>query len=95
MKQIEVQKLSKEDIPEVVSLGLSTQELHMQDETPIYYTKEDLERFIQSSNDIALVAKVDGNFAGYRLATFNPYLREAYLIDTVVKCKYALKCVVL
>lgn len=88
MSKVTIEKMLPTDAKEVVSLGLSTPELHLQNEEPIYYQEEDIKNLTQSPNDIALIAKVDGKFAGYRIATFNPYLRECYLIDTVVKKEY-------
>ena len=86
--KITIEKMKPEDLDGVIVLGLATKELHPQDEFPAYYSKKELIPFIKSPNDIYLVAKVDGKFAGYRLATFNPYLKEAYLLDMVVKPEY-------
>lgn len=87
-KNIVIQNITKEDVPEIVALGLSTKELQLQNDGFYYYSEEMVESFITSPNDIYLVAKIDGQIAGYRLATFNPYLKEAYLIDMVVKPEY-------
>jgi ribosomal protein S18 acetylase RimI-like enzyme len=35
-----------------------------------------------------LAARVDGKLAGFRFANFNPYLKEAYLMDLFVKPEY-------
>lgn len=85
MDRVTVESMTASEVSDVIALGLSTKELHLQDDAPAYYDEEDLVRFVESPHDIALIAKVNGVFAGYRLATFNEYLREAYLIDTVVK----------
>lgn len=85
---IEITNIQEEDIDEIIQMGLSTPELHVQDETPAYYSKDMLTSFIKSPKDIYLVTKINGEIAGYRLATYNPYLQEAYLIDMVVKPKY-------
>jgi ribosomal protein S18 acetylase RimI-like enzyme len=88
MSDISVEVMQEADLDEVIALGLATPELHVQAEEAIYYSKENLLGFIKSPHDIYLVAKVNNNFAGYRLATFNPYLKEAYLIDMVVRPEY-------
>lgn len=84
---ITIHNIAEEDIDEIIEMGLNTPELHV-DSEPVYYTKESLLSFIQSPHDIYLVAKVNGKVAGYRLATCNIYLKEAYLIDLVVKPEY-------
>ncbi len=84
---IVIQNISEQDLDEIVKIGLSTPELHLSDKN-YYYDQGELASFIKSPNDIFLVAKIDGQIAGYRLATFNPYLREAYLMDIVVKPEF-------
>jgi len=86
--KIIVENIKSQDIDEIIKIGLATPELHIQNEEPAYYSKEMLEGFIRSPHDIYLVAKVDGEVAGYRLASYNPYLKEAYLIDMVVIEKF-------
>ena len=90
-EEIIIQNISREDVDEIIRLGLSTPELHVQSEKPMYYSKEALASFITSPTDIHLVAKVNNKIAGYRLATFNPYLKEAYLLDMVVKPEFRRK----
>ena len=85
---VTIQNITDDDLDEIIQLGLDTPELHAQDETPVYYTRNELETFIQSPHDIYLVAKIDGEIAGYRLATYHPFLKEAYLLDLVVKPKF-------
>lgn len=88
--QIIISSIEDSDLDEIVDLGLNTPELHVQEEgkTAYYYPKDILASFIKSTNDIHLVAKINGKIAGYRLGTYNPYLKEAYLIDMVVKPEY-------
>lgn len=88
---VEVKNITKNDVPQIVKLGLATKELHLEDNAPAYYSEGDLKRFIGSKNDIYLVAKFENKIAGYLLATFNPFLKEAYLIDVVVKSEYRKK----
>lgn len=87
MPEITIGNITAEDIDEIIQLGKSTPELHINDD-PEYYSKEMLLSFIQSPNDIYLIAKADGKLAGYFLGTYNPYLKEAYFIDIVVKSDY-------
>lgn len=88
--EIIISNIEESDLEEIVVLGLTTPELHVQEDgqTAYYYTKETLSAFIKSTNDIHLVAKINGEIAGYRLAAYNPHLKEAYLIDMVVAPKH-------
>lgn len=85
--KVVIQNIQPEDIDEIIEFGLNTPELHI-DKDPEYYSKEMLNSFIQSHDDIHLCAKVEGKLAGYRLATYNKYLKEAYLIDMVVSPEF-------
>ncbi len=84
---ITIDTIKEEDLDEIVKLGGATPEVLEDDDSP-YYSKKELSSFIKSPDDIYLVAKIEGKIAGYRLATFNRYLKEAYLIDLVVKRQY-------
>lgn len=86
--KIVVKNIQESDVAEIVKLGLSTKELHLQEEMAIYYDEDEIKSFIKSPDHIYLVAKVDGKIAGYRLAIFNPFLLEAYLMDLVVKPEF-------
>lgn len=85
---IDIENITSDDLDEIVKLGKKTPELQEQDNETHYYTQRELENFIKSPNDIYLVAKINGKIAGYRLATYNQYLNEAYLLDLVVVPKY-------
>ncbi len=86
--EIVITNITDSDVDEIIKIGLSTPELQLKADEPTYYSEEMLSSFIKSPQDIYLVAKVNGKIAGYRLATFNPFLKEAYLIDLVVKSEY-------
>lgn len=86
--KIVVENIRQSDLPEIIELALKTKELHLKEGIPAYYSVEELAGFIKSPHDIYLSAKVDGKLAGFRLASFNPYLKECYLMDLVVKPEY-------
>lgn len=88
MTPITIQNLTKEDVKEVRALGLSTPELQIGNEQPEYYLEETLLSFIQSPHDIYFSAKSGDTLAGYFLGSINPYLKEAYLVDMVVKPEF-------
>jgi ribosomal protein S18 acetylase RimI-like enzyme len=83
-----VENLTPNDAPEVRALGLQTPELHLNASQPIYYEEEDLRSLFTSPTDIYLAARSEGELAGYFIGTFNPYLKEAYMIDLVVKPEF-------
>lgn len=86
--KIVVENIKQADLPEIVKLAMVTKELHLQDGKPAYYSVKELKSFIKSRSDIHLAAKVGQKLAGYRLATYNRHLREAYLMDLVVKPEF-------
>ncbi len=87
MEEIKIERLNQTDLDEVLELALATPELWDTDE-PGYFEKEDLARLLDSPHDICLKATVDGKFVGYRLATYHPFLKGAYLMDVAVKSEY-------
>ena len=88
MNEITIANIQEQDIPEIYALGLSTPEVQVVTGEPDYYPEEMLKSLITSPHDIYLAAKCDGKLAGYILGSYNPYLKEAYLIDLVVKTEY-------
>jgi ribosomal protein S18 acetylase RimI-like enzyme len=83
-----VERMKESDIEDVRALGISTKELQIDDDKSMYYGSEELKAAVKSENEICLVARVDGQFAGFRLAHFNPIFREAYLSDTAIKKEF-------
>lgn len=76
------------DIDQVYNLGLNTEELQIDPTRPAYYPKDTLEKVIKSNSGVCLVARVDGNFAGFTIANYHDWYLEGYLSDTVVKKEY-------
>lgn len=91
MFNISIQNITETDINEIIALGMATPELHIENEVADYYSYDMLKSFITSPHDIYLAAKIDGILAGYFLSTVNPYLKEAYLIDMVIKPEFRKK----
>lgn len=87
-EKVLVENIKQSDIEEIVQLGLSTKELWVEKDKPEYYKASTLRRFINSKADIHLAARANGNLVGYLFCIFNIYLREAYLVDLVVKKSY-------
>lgn len=85
---IRIHKMAEADLDEVIALGLATPEIQTGTESPQFYYRETLERWIESPNGILLVAKVEGNLAGFRIADYNPYSRDGHLHVTIVKNEY-------
>lgn len=85
---ISINKTTLTDIPDIITLGKATPELHITENSHIYYSADELASLITSPHDIYLTAKIDGQFAGYQIGSFNHYLKEAYLIDLSVKPEF-------
>lgn len=87
INKVEINNIQESDVDEIVRIGLSTRELQVQSDSNVayYYLPADLKAFIKSDDDIHLAARFDNKLIGYRLATYNRFLREGYLIDIVVK----------
>lgn len=88
MTNIRIETLTASDLGPVRALGLATPELQVVNDEPDYYSLDMLRSFIQSPNDIYLAAKLDTELLGYLLVSYNPYLKEAYFIDLVVKNEF-------
>lgn len=88
MNTISIQNITEIDIDEIIAIGMATPELHIENEHADYYSFDMLKSFITSPHDIHLTAKIDGVLAGYFFASVNTYLKEAYLIDMVIKPEF-------
>lgn len=76
------------DIDEVIELGLATKELQVSEDKSMYYGEEVLSSAIKSENEICLVAKVNGKFAGFKIVHFNPVFKEVYFSDIAIKPEF-------
>ncbi len=74
-----VTRMQDEDLDAVIEFGLSTPELQTGTGSPQFYSKETLSRWINSPNGILLIAKVDGQFAGFSITAYNPDSRDGYI----------------
>lgn len=86
--EIKIRKVKTEDLENVLKLALRTPELHTQKGKPDYYSLDQLNGFIKNRNAIFIGAFVNEQLAGFRLATYDPYAKEAYLINLVVDKAY-------
>lgn len=70
-------------LDDVVKLGLSEEELHTRSDTPEFYSKETLSRWIQSPNGFLFVAEDKDGLRGFSLTSYNPDCRDAYVHSIV------------
>ena len=80
----EIPRMTEADLDEDIALGLSTSEIQTGTDSPQFYYKETLERWIESPNGILLNARIDGKLAGFRIADYNPDSKDGHLHVTVV-----------
>lgn len=59
----DISRMTETDLDEVIAMGLATPEIQTGTDSPQFYYKETLQRWIQSTNGILLVARVDGNLS--------------------------------
>jgi len=85
---VSISRMEEADLDEVISLGLSTAEIQTGTNSPQFYYRDTLQRWIQNPNGILLVAKAEGKLAGFRIADYNPDSRDGHLHVTVVKEEY-------
>ena len=73
-----------EDVEQVMEIGFQTPEFQTGTGAPQFYSKEALERMLNSKDCILLTARVDGKLAGFVLTTIMPASRDAYIHSVVV-----------
>ena len=86
--KIVIRKMRQADIPDVIELGEETPEIKTGTSLPQFYGREMLMRWIKRRQSILLVAEVDGLFAGFRIADYNPAAQSGYLEMIAVKNKF-------
>lgn len=84
-EKYEITPMSESDLDEVIRIGLITKQLQIDDGEAMYYSKESLQRAIQSPNEVCLVVKVQGVLAGFFIAHINEVFEEAYISDISLK----------
>jgi ribosomal protein S18 acetylase RimI-like enzyme len=75
----DITKMQEGDLDQVISLSSSSTELQTGTNSPQFYSRETLSRWIQSLNGILLVAKVNDVFAGFSITAYNPDSRDGYI----------------
>jgi ribosomal protein S18 acetylase RimI-like enzyme len=87
----EILRMSEADLDEIIAMGLSTSPIQTGTDSPQFYHRETLRRWIQSPNEILLVARVDGNLAGFGITNYNPDFSVGHLHITVAGREYLRK----
>ena len=81
----EIHPMAENDLDEVIQIGLTTKQLQINDTEAMYYSKESLQRAIQSPNEVCLVVKIQDILAGFFIAHINEVFEEAYISDISLK----------
>lgn len=81
---IEILPLSHEDIDEVVQLGEATPEFRTGTDTPNFYGRETLLKWVSSPNGATFAAKDEKGLLGFILGSAMGGSRDAYINCTVV-----------
>ncbi len=85
---IKIQKMTKDDLLEIVALGTITEELQITKEKPMYYSVEQLSALMAKGFLLCVCAFVDDKFAGYHLGIIHKEIGECYFSDIAVKQEY-------
>ena len=82
--------MDRGELDEVINLALNTQEFQTGTESPNFFYKKTLIKWIKSKkkNGILLVAKKNKEVIGFMITSYNVDSREAYMHTIVVKKKY-------
>ena len=85
---VEIRRMQIENLGDVIKLGLSASEFDTGTESPQFYSKETLSKWIGSPNGILLVAETEGEFAGFIITAYNPDSKDAYIHTVSVVDKF-------
>ncbi len=86
--EVKIRAMEASDLDAVIEMGTSTAEFDTSTDSPQFYSRETLERWIASPNGVLLVAESGSEVIGFRLAAFNPDSRDGYLHTIAVKQSY-------
>lgn len=85
---VTIRAMELRDLDAVIALGTSTAEFDTSTESPQFYSRATLEKWISSPNGVLLVAESGPDVIGFRLAAYNPDSRDGYLHTIAVKQAY-------
>jgi len=85
---IKLQKMTAQDLENIVELGTATEELQITKEKPMYYSVEQLKSLMDKGFLLCVCAFVDDEFAGYHLGIIHREIGECYFSDIAVKPKF-------
>lgn len=83
-----IRSMEARDLDSVIVMGTSTEEFDTGTESPQFYSRATLEKWIQSPNGVLLVAEYNTEIVGFRLAAYNPDSRDGYLHTIMVKKEF-------
>ncbi|MCR4277852.1 MAG: GNAT family N-acetyltransferase [Candidatus Berkelbacteria bacterium] len=85
-------RMESRHLEEVIQIGLSEEDLHTRTDTPEFYGRETLERWIGSLNGVLLVAEDEKNtLAGFSITSYNPDSRDAYIHCIATRAEFRKK----
>jgi ribosomal protein S18 acetylase RimI-like enzyme len=60
-----IRKIKKQDVETILKIGLSTEEFRIKKETSLFWSEKQLLRWIDSKNDVMLIAEDDDKIIGF------------------------------
>jgi ribosomal protein S18 acetylase RimI-like enzyme len=85
---VTIRAMEMGDLDAVIEFGTSTAEFDTSTDSPQFYSRATLEKWISSPNGVLLVAQSGPEVVGFRLAAYNPDSRDGYLHTIAVKQAY-------
>ena len=74
---MQIRKIKKEDIEEIIKIGTSVEEFNISD-AGRFWTIEQLNRWIESDSGVCLLAEEDGKIIGFNLCSMHIPTGKAY-----------------
>jgi len=82
--QTNIRKMREDDLDWVIHLGQNTPEFKTGTEAAQFYSTDSLQRWINDSNGVALVAEAEGSNAGFLLGYYMAGPNDGYINCTVI-----------
>lgn len=89
--KIDIRRMKEDDLSWVIELGQNTPEFKTGTEAAQFYSLNSLQRWINDSNGVSIVAEIEGQRAGFLLGYYMAGPNDGYINCTVVDEVYRRK----
>jgi|TARA_Y100000310_G_scaffold307233_1_gene349153 ribosomal protein S18 acetylase RimI-like enzyme len=88
MNQVRIRDMDLGDVAEVYSLGSQESKFCVVEEEEGFWRRDILENWVNSYDDVSIIAESGGDLVGFFLATYHPVTRKGTLENAFVKPGY-------